>query len=403
MKTNNDSLYYFEQRLKMKNIVSPFIGIGKLLKLTILFTISIVCTGISQNLLNNPESVVFDSLRNRYLVSNWGDGAIVQIDSNGEQSYFNTDYLNQYQIAGLYVHNDTLLGAAGNAPNSGVIGFNIETGQQLFHVILPNVGLPNDIVVDKNGIIYVTDYWGSKLYKIDHHIPSVLIDQGLANPNGMIIDSTNNRLLILSVVPNSKILAVDLSDTMITTVYTTTFSGMDGITVDSDKNVYVSEWGGDAVHKFAGGFSSGLSLFSSGHTDPADIYFDKVNNILAVPNFSSNSVDFIPIPLANITNRDIYQPRKMELKQNYPNPFNPATTINYFLPKTSLVQLKVFNSLGQEIITLVNKLQDSGSKSVKWNGTDNSGKIVSSGVYIYQLQTKYTDKAVQYKKMLLIR
>ncbi len=55
----------------------------------------------AQNLLYNPESVVFDSVRNRYIVSNWGDGAIVQIDSTGVQSYFNTVWLNQYQVAGL--------------------------------------------------------------------------------------------------------------------------------------------------------------------------------------------------------------------------------------------------------------------------------------------------------------
>jgi hypothetical protein len=76
------------------------------------------------------------------------------MDSNEVQSYFNTDYLNQYRIAALYIHNDTLLAAAGDAPNAGVIGFDIETGQQLFHVILPGVGLPNDIVTDNDGFIY---------------------------------------------------------------------------------------------------------------------------------------------------------------------------------------------------------------------------------------------------------
>ncbi|MCD4730979.1 MAG: hypothetical protein K8R74_10285, partial [Bacteroidales bacterium] len=193
----------------------------------IIFLLTITC--FAQNLLNNPESVVFDSHYNRYIVSNWGNGAIVQIDSNGTQSYFNTDYLNQYRIAALYIHNDTLLAAAGDAPNAGVIGFNIQTRQQLFHIILPGLGLPNDIVIYNNETIYVTDYWDSKLYKIENHIPSVLIDSGLANPNGMMIDTLNNRLLILSVVPNAQILAVDLSDASITTVYTTTFLGMDGI------------------------------------------------------------------------------------------------------------------------------------------------------------------------------
>ncbi len=57
----------------------------------------------SQNLLNNPESVVFDVAHNRYLVSNWGDGTIVQIDSIGVQSYFSISLMDQFSLAGLYI------------------------------------------------------------------------------------------------------------------------------------------------------------------------------------------------------------------------------------------------------------------------------------------------------------
>jgi hypothetical protein len=360
----------------------------------------ITCNGIAQNLLNNPESVVFDSPRNRYIISNWGNGAIVQMDSNEVQSYFNTDYLNQYRIAALYIHNDTLLAAAGDAPNAGVIGFDIETGQQLFHVILPGVGLPNDIVTDNDGFIYVTDYWDSKLYKIENHTPSVLIDSGLANPNGMMIDTLNNRLLILSVVPNAQILAVNLSDTAITTVYTTTFLGMDGITVDSEGRIYVSEWAGDAVHRFENGFSSPPVLFSSGHLDPADIYYDRVNNILAVPCFSSNSVDFIHIVPQSIENGKNSLPSKIELYQNYPNPFNPSTTIEYYLSKMSNVELKIYNLFGQEVKTLVNGFQTAGNKSVVWNGVSNLNQVVAAGIYYYKIQV---GKEAQCRKMLYLK
>lgn len=79
-------------------------------------------------------------------------------------------------------------------------------------------------------------------------------------------------------------------------------------------------------------------------------------------------------------------PTKIALYQNYPNPFNPATTIRYDVPKTERVRLKIYNTLGQEVKTLIDEIQPSGRKSIEWNGKDNSGKLVSSGVYLIHLQ-----------------
>lgn len=76
---------------------------------------------------------------------------------------------------------------------------------------------------------------------------------------------------------------------------------------------------------------------------------------------------------------------KPELKQNYRNPFNTSTTIEYKLNQSSKVKLKIFNIIGQEIITLVDKFEPSGTKTVMWDGRDASGKRLSSGVYIYTL------------------
>jgi hypothetical protein len=88
------------------------------------------------------------------------------------------------------------------------------------------------------------------------------------------------------------------------------------------------------------------------------------------------------------------------LYQNYPNPFNPATTIRYNLPKTSHVTLKIYDLLGQEIRTLINSKQLSGEHSVTWNGVDNLGREVSSGIYIHQIQA---GKHVESRKMVLLR
>ena len=83
-------------------------------------------------------------------------------------------------------------------------------------------------------------------------------------------------------------------------------------------------------------------------------------------------------------------PASFALHQNYPNPFNPSTTIRYTIggltndPPVS-VRLVIYNILGQEVKTLVEGLQQPGTYHVTWDGTDNTGKRVPSGVYIYRL------------------
>jgi len=89
-----------------------------------------------------------------------------------------------------------------------------------------------------------------------------------------------------------------------------------------------------------------------------------------------------------------------KLLGNYPNPFNPETTIKYQLPEPSFVRLVIYNIQGQEIKTLVNEKKSSGYHSVRWNGTNNPGIKVNSGVYLYHLQAgKFSDV----KKMLLLK
>jgi hypothetical protein len=88
------------------------------------------------------------------------------------------------------------------------------------------------------------------------------------------------------------------------------------------------------------------------------------------------------------------------LEQNYPNPFNPSTTIHYQLPKTTQVVLKIYNIFGQEVRTLINARQPAGVSTVVWDGWDESGKEVSSGIYIYRLQA---GEVVQSRKLSFVR
>ena len=89
-----------------------------------------------------------------------------------------------------------------------------------------------------------------------------------------------------------------------------------------------------------------------------------------------------------------------KLNQNYPNPFNPTTTINYTLKENSMVSLNIYNIKGQKVKQLVSDQVLAGQHSVIWNGKDDNGKLVSSGIYFYKLKTKNYEKT---KRMVLIK
>lgn len=93
-------------------------------------------------------------------------------------------------------------------------------------------------------------------------------------------------------------------------------------------------------------------------------------------------------------------PDEFGLADNYPNPFNPVTRIRFQLPKAAHVTMKVYNILGQEVRTLVNKDMSAGFHFIRWDGTNSLGKRVSSGVYIYRIQAGDFKMS---KKMTLIK
>ncbi|MEZ4745900.1 MAG: phosphodiester glycosidase family protein [Calditrichia bacterium] len=92
--------------------------------------------------------------------------------------------------------------------------------------------------------------------------------------------------------------------------------------------------------------------------------------------------------------------QRFKLYQNYPNPFNPVTEISYQLAISSDVKLQIYNSLGEKIRTLVNDAQPAGFKTVQWDGRNDVGEAVASGVYIYRLSVGGFSEQ---RKMLLVR
>ncbi len=101
-----------------------------------------------------------------------------------------------------------------------------------------------------------------------------------------------------------------------------------------------------------------------------------------------------------VTNQKSLIPKEFAVSQNYPNPFNPSTIINYALPKSSLVTIKIYNILGQEVKTLINSQHQPGYYTAQWNGDNNSGHTVASGIYIYRVEA---GQYVKTMKMMLLK
>ncbi len=95
-------------------------------------------------------------------------------------------------------------------------------------------------------------------------------------------------------------------------------------------------------------------------------------------------------------------PEEFVLSQNYPNPFNPQTEISYSLPVAGEVRLTIYNLLGQRVVSIVNEFQQTGNYRASWNGHDEFGKLLSSGVYLYNLNVG-SGKFTETKKMLLLK
>ncbi len=93
-------------------------------------------------------------------------------------------------------------------------------------------------------------------------------------------------------------------------------------------------------------------------------------------------------------------PKDIVLLQNYPNPFNPVTTIQFGIPSAMPVKISVFNIFGQKVRILTNKIHTPGYHSTEWDSRDDKNNAVSSGLYLYRMETP---KGTVVRKMLLLK
>jgi hypothetical protein len=178
-------------------------------------------------------------------------------------------------------------------------------------------------------------------------------------------------------------------------------------TATTDINNVILSWStatelnnlGFEIQKMEGGNEFVTIGFVPGHgttTESKSYKFTDANLSTGSYTYRLKQVDFNgTFSYSNEVNVDVTSPNRFELVQNYPNPFNPSTTIQFALPQSSFVTLRVYNALGQEVSTLVNGFTESGIHSINFDASN-----LNSGIYFYKLDAgQYSDV----RKMTLIK
>jgi len=135
-----------------------------------------------------------------------------------------------------------------------------------------------------------------------------------------------------------------------------------------------------------------------------DLGYGLYESKVVVLNNNTSDTDTIDISLTvedvSVKIGDQITPLVFSLDQNYPNPFNPITRIDYELPKAEFVSLKIYDIMGREVVSLINKVQKKGRKFALWDATNNLGQSVSAGMYIYTIQA---GEFIKTKKLILLK
>lgn len=131
------------------------------------------------------------------------------------------------------------------------------------------------------------------------------------------------------------------------------------------------------------------SMYEYDGTDAADLDSDGIPEFIMQkhtnPGYYYKSLFWKRDNTVDVKEENNLIPVEFNLYQNYPNPFNPSTTIRFTVPQEASVSIKVYNILGQEIKQLINETRISGEYEITWNGTDNNGSSVPSGIYFITL------------------
>lgn len=177
-----------------------------------------------------------------------------------------------------------------------------------------------------------------------------------------------------------------------------TVNNLKSVFFTSTTNGWVVGDGNLILHTINGGTTWSREFGGTSFSGLQSASFSSANSGAAVGH-NGTVLHFGQVP-TGLTDQRVNRPAGFELSQNYPNPFNPATTIRFSLPARQKIGLEIFNLLGERIRLLASEEFSAGEHALVWDGKDEKGKPVSSGIYFYRLRG---ESYAETKKMILVK
>ena len=235
--------------------------------------------------LNGPESITFDEVGKRFLISNTLGKNIVALNLNEQYTPFLDKGLEQPR--GIIIYSEKLY----VADKTAIKIIDLEKAAIIDTITIPGAVMLNDIAFTKTGIIYVTDTAGNCVYVIDPVADNMqkLTSPLLQKPNGIVYDMPRDQMFVVCFREKSPILSVSILDNSISIFKDTIYDDLDGIAIDDLGRIFISSWGQDMIFEIPQEQNRYLPTFK-GVKDAADIFYYLPENQLLVPLFSDNRI-----------------------------------------------------------------------------------------------------------------
>jgi len=242
-------------------------------------------TIINAQTLSGPESIEFDPNDGKYFVGNNTSGTIVKLSPNGTLQSYATGVASGPH--GLELVADTLYVCDG----ANLKMLNRTTGATIALVSMGGSFLNG--ITHKGNNLYITDFSAKKIHRFDlttrqHNIFASTINS--KTPNGIIYDDIDDRLVYCCWGTNAPVHAISFDDSTVTQIGTTTLGNCDGISMNCSGDFYIASWSPNRVSKFSHTFTGPATFMTTGISSPADIYYNRDQDSLYVPNSGNNTV-----------------------------------------------------------------------------------------------------------------